>query len=409
MDVDAVLRGDDTLMAKIHLAQYAGRPIDGHAPLLSGEALARYVGAGISTDHESEGPDEAREKVRLGMKVLIREGSDAQNFEALHPLIGECPDSLMFCTDDLRPDDLLRRGHIDALVQRAIDYGHDLFDVLRIASLNPARHYGIPIGMLQTGDYADFIATDSLTQIAITDAVFRGRHIYEDGLPPTGIFSHAGPYALHKELLPGLQLKRIRPDIFALPVPEGARLRVMTSAHGTLLTGEEFHAPTLREGCAVADAERDLAKLVVINRYDPKQRPAVAFLRGTHLRAGAIAQSISHDNHHIIACGVSDEAIAEAVNAIIRDGGGISVAFAPGETRTLQLPIGGLISHKGIRYVTEELDAIGRHLTDLRAPGAEAFPPLSFLSLIVIPHLKLSHKGLYRSASAEFVPPYVTA
>jgi adenine deaminase len=405
MDYKAVLRGDPDLLRKISLATNRRLPIDGHAPLLSGDPLQRYVQAGISTDHEASSLHEAHEKLDAGLKILIREGSDARNFDDLYPLIDSHPNDVMFCADDLLPNQLIHH-HIDDLVRRAVANGCNLFDVLRCASLNPALHYFFSVGLLRTGDFADFLRVDSLVDFNILDVVYHGTFLRQNA-QPTYSFFRPQDEARHLDL-PQLNLRPLTPNAFALRVPSrDARLRVIVPKPYSLLTEQTFLPPTIRDGFAVSDTDRDLLKLVVVNRHRPYQLPAVAFIQGSGLLAGAIAQSISHDSHHIIALGVDDIDITNAVNEVIRLHGGIVVALPGGRLRSVPLPAAGLFDHRPILDVARDFEGLRHLLLSLRPNTAPPFPPLAFLALTVIPHLKLSHKGLFLDDISDFVDPFV--
>lgn len=394
MNFPAVLAGDADVLAKLKAAKDRGLPIDGHAPGLRGEDARRYAAAGPSTDHECVTLEEALEKISYGMRILIREGSAARNFAALHPLLRQAPESCMLCTDDLHPDNLLH-GHIDRLVARAIAEQHDLFAVLRAATLNPVRHYRLPVGLLQVGDPADFIVVDDLTSFRVRRTHIDGRLVAEDGVS-----------RIERVPVPALNrwaatAKRVQD--FAVPA-RGGLVRVIEAIDGELVTNE-LHLPTREDGGRlVADVTTDVLKLAVVNRYADAP-PAVGFIRGFGLKRGAIASSVAHDSHNIVAVGTSDEELCAAVNALVEAKGGLSVV-AGGTTDVLPLEVAGLMSRDGDAVAAgyARLDRLARDFgTPLRAP----FMTLAFMALLVIPALKLSDRGLFDGRAFRFVPLYV--
>jgi len=384
MNFPAVLSGDEDILSKIALAKEAHKPIDGHAPALVGDELARYIEAEISTDHEAFGYEEGEEKLQKGMKILIREGSAAKNFEALHPLIDRYYSDMMFCSDDKHPDDLMR-GHIDELVRRAISLGHDLYDVLQMATLNPIEHYGLDIGMLRVGDSADFIVVEDLSSFRVVQSVISGEVVARDG----------------KTLLPYQKVEPInrfdtqpkRVEEFYLPKCNA--MEVIGVVDHELMTYESIAKPS----------EDDILKIAVINRYSNTPIQGIAHVRGFGLSDGAIASSVAHDSHNIIVVGSSDKAMAEAVNLIIEARGGIS-AVSSTESHLLPLEIAGIMSSAdgfevASRY--EELDRFAKE--SLGSPLGAPFMTLSFMALLVIPELKLSDKGLFDGRDFHFISP----
>lgn len=392
MNFPGVLEGNAEVMAKIDAARKHGKPVDGHAPLLSGDALKRYIAAGISTDHECTSLTEAEEKAALGMHVLIREGSAARNFEALCGILEQFPQQAMFCSDDKHPDDLLE-GHINVMVRMALQSGVDALKVLRAATLNPVRHYRMPLGLLQEGDRADFIVASNWDDFRIEQVYIGGAKVAEDGRclmasRPVPVLNHFAANYLQQG---------------DLQVKAGAGLlRVLEVEDHELLTREQLLGPLMRNGEVVADPQRDILKLVVLNRYQ-QAKPAVGFVRNMGFKRGAAAMSIAHDSHNIVACGVSDEEIIQAVNLVIKSRGGIAIVNEDG-CFELALPVAGLMSQEdgfavAGRYqeLQRRAQALGSHLT---AP----LMTLSFLALLVIPELRLSDRGLFDSQNFKFVP-----
>ncbi|MBC7920141.1 MAG: adenine deaminase [Ferruginibacter sp.] len=404
MNFPGVLNGDATVLAKIALAKQLGKPVDGHAPGLRGEAARRYVEAGISTDHECFGREEALDKLGFGMKILIREGSAAKNFEALADLLHQHADRMMFCSDDKHPDSLVE-GHINQLVKRALARGIDLFKVLRAACLNPVRHYGLPVGLLQPGDPADFIVVDNLRDWNVRQTYVDGQLVAENG---TSLIPNLPSRVVNRfDTLPKT------PEQFGLPAPKGSgthcAVRVIEVLDGQLVTRQVRANLSVVGGLVRPDPARDILKIAVVNRYQ-NEPPAVAFIRNFGLREGALASSVGHDSHNLVAVGVSDELIARAVNRLIEARGGIA-AVSDREEALLPLPIAGLMSGEDGYRVADQyarLDALAKRMgSPLQAP----FMSLSFMALLVIPSLKLSDLGLFdgeRFAFTEVVinPPH---
>jgi adenine deaminase len=384
MNYPGVLHGDPEIMAKIAAARKHGKPVDGHAPGLTGNDVRKYASAGISTDHECTRLEEALDKIEAGMHILIREGSAAKNFEALHSLLHTHPGCVMFCSDDKHPDDLAL-GHINQLVQRALAKGYDLFDVLRSACLNPVMHYRVPVGLLRVGDPADFIVVRDMESWQPLQTFVNGILVAEEGLcsfeaGETGIINH---FKAHSRI----------PQDFTIKLPERpAQLRVIAAHDGQLVTSEEI-IPFY--GDADALSGQDILKLSVINRYEANAVPAIAFIRGFGLRSGAIASTVAHDCHNIIAVGADDASICTAVNAVIKAGGGIAVAGSADDVQVLPLPVAGLISTDDGYEVGRRYAALSQAAKDLGSGLHAPFMTLSFMALLVIPVLKLSDKGLF--------------
>jgi adenine deaminase len=401
MNYPGVLGGDDEVMAKIEAARSRGKPRDGHAPGLRGDDARRYAEAGIQTDHECVDIDEAREKLEAGMKIAIREGSAAKNFDALIPLMDEAPESLMFCSDDKHPDSLVR-GHVNDLVCRAINRGYDRFDVLRAASVNPVKHYSLNVGLLRRGDPADFIVVDDLETMNVLQTYVGGLMVAENG--ETRIERQSSEIANRFDAGP------VDAADFRVPAA-GSRHRVITAVDNQLVTGEDVVDARIEadgEGRqVVSDTERDVLKIAVVNRYDDAD-PSRAFIRGFGLGEGALASSVAHDSHNVVAVGTSDDAIARAVNAVVGERGGISATDASGDTRVLPLPIAGLMSDRPYDEVARRYTALSDFVqTRLGSPMDAPFMTLSFMALLVIPHLKLSDRGLFDGDTFEFVDLFV--
>ena len=390
MNWPGVVFGDAEVLKKIEAAKKAGKPIDGHAPAVTGDNIVKYAATGISTDHECFTIEEAEEKIGLGMKILIREGSAAKNFEALIPLMASHPEMLMFCSDDKHPNDLAK-GHINQLVKRAIDLGYNIMDVLKAASLNVVKHYNLNVGLLQKGDDADFIVLDNLEELNVLQTYIKGVLVAEKGI---SMMEH-----LETEPINNFKVEPIKVADIAL-TDCGKRIKVISCIDGQLVTNTVVAEPKVENGSIVSDIERDILKLVVVNRYE-KTQPAVSFIQNMGLKQGAIASSVAHDSHNIVAVGATDEDIVKAVNLLIDNGGGV-VTVGNGETAILPLPVAGLMSNGDGYQVAddyEKADALAHKLgTMLHAP----FMTLAFMSLLVIPELKLSDKGLFDGSKFAF-------
>jgi adenine deaminase len=403
MNFPGVIHRDPEVMKKIEIAKQYGKRIDGHAPGLRGEDLKKYVSAGIETDHECFQIDEAREKLALGQKILIREGSAAKNFEELWPLLNEAPESCMLCSDDKHPDDLME-GHINQLCARAVAHGVPLFNVLRAACVNPVEHYGLRCGLLRPGDPADLIRLHDLVSFQVMETWIDGQLVARGG----------------QSLLPRSKSPRVNhfhatakvASDFALPAPAVAmdpasssplRIRVIEALDGQIITGAGEAEALLRAGQIVANPGQDILKIAVVNRYKDAP-PAVALVRGVGLKSGAIASSVAHDCHNIVAIGTSDEDLARVVNLLIQNEGGIAVVGDGGFEDVLPLPVAGLMSDG---YAEDAATAYARLSQAAQALGSPLHAPymtLSFLALLVIPALKLSDLGLFDGHKFAFVP-----
>ena len=394
MNYPGVINGDPEMLRKISAAQRYGKPIDGHAPAVTGSDLQKYVGAGITTDHECFSLAGALEKISLGMKILIREGSAARNFDALIPLMAAHPDKLMFCSDDKHPDEL-DDGHIDVLVRRAIELGYDVMDVLKAASLNAVRHYHLPVGLLQEGDDADFIVVDELRRPVVRQTYIKGELVAENGIPNFKYFETATPNIFERPFLYDQDL--IVPDL-------GKKIKVIECYNGQLITKCFTTEPKVENGGIVSDVERDILKMVVVNRYQP-YTPAVAFIKGFGLKRGALASSVAHDSHNIVSVGATDRDILHAVNLLIEHTGGVT-AYCGTEMVAVPLPVAGLMSNEDgyeVAQAYKNADALAKRLgSTLFAP----FMTLAFMALLVIPELKLSDRGLFDVNSFGFTSIY---
>ena len=397
MNFPGVIFDDKEVVGKLELAKKYNKPIDGHAPMLSGDDLKKYASAGISTDHECTSIEEAEEKIGLGMKILIRNGSAAKDFDALYKLIDKYPDKVMFCTDDCHPDDLIER-HISSMAAEAIRRGSNIFNVLRTACVNPVLHYNLPVGLLRKGDKADFIVVDDLRNFRLKEMYINGIQYVED-------------YAL---LYKGLQLES-RPNNFNIEkisikdielAAKSAKAKVITAKDRSLLTGSEICEIKVKDGFAVSDQDKDILKIVVVNRYR-QERPAVGFIKGFGLKNSAIATSVAHDSHNIIAVGTDDEKIVEAVNQVIEAKGGMSFV-GENETELLELPVAGLMTDRNPAEVAEKYKLLTQKATKNGSALKAPYMTLSFMALLVIPELKLSDKGLFDGTKFQFTDLFVS-
>ena len=390
MNYPGVIYDDVEVMKKIAWAKYYNKPVDGHAPGLRGGDLTKYINAGISTDHECFTYDEGLEKLQKGMKVLIREGSAAKNFDALIGLLPEHFGNMMFCSDDKHPDDLIL-GHINKLCARAVAKGIDVFKVLQTACINPVEHYKLDVGQLKVGDTADFIVVEDLIDFKTMSTYIDGHQLFNKGE------TFVKPVKF--EVLNNFRTSKKEVSDFRLE-SNAKQIRVIGALEGQLVTNERIENALIKDGNLVSNITTDILKMTVVNRYQ-NQQPSIAFIKNFGLKEGAIASSVGHDSHNIIAVGVSDEAICKAVNLIIEYKGGIC-AVSDSAEKILPLPVAGIISDKdgktvGLQYA--ELDKMAKQLgSTLHAP----YMTLSFMALLVIPSLKLSDKGLFDGNQFKF-------
>ena len=390
MNWPGTVNRDPLVMEKIQIAKQQGKPIDGHAPGLRGELAQKYVSAGPSTDHECFTYEEALEKIKLGMKISIREGSAAKNFEALIDLIDDYPEMLLFCSDDKHPDNLAL-SHINELVRRAVAKGKNTFDVLRAACINPIIHYSLPVGQLREGDGADFILVKDLENFEVQATYVRGQKVAENG----------------KSLIPRIKNEVINNFSTSLKTPTdfqisglGEKVRVIEALDGQLITPEVESKIILKNGLAESNPDQDILKITVVNRYQDAP-PAIAFIKNFGLKSGAIASSVGHDSHNIIAVGLDDASICSAVNLLIEAKGGVSAVWGDQED-VLPLPVGGIMSPEDGYEVAAAYTRIDRLAKEMGSTLNSPFMTLSFMALLVIPDLKLSDKGLFDGKKFEF-------
>ena len=393
MNFPGVLNQDPDMMAKIALAKKYNKPIDGHSPGLRGEAAQKYIENGISTDHECFTYEEALEKIGFGMKIIIREGSAAKNYEALSPLISQFPDRIMFCSDDKHPDNLVE-GHINLLVKRALAQGHQLFDVLTVACVNPVLHYNLNVGLLRGGDSADFILVNNLSDFDVLQTYINGELVAENG---KSLIENKSSKVINQF---DCSLKKVV-DFELLSSKNHIPIKVIEALDGQLITNKLTHTLQVIDGKVETDIENDILKIVVVNRY--KNAPvAIGFIKNFGLKFGAMASSVAHDSHNIIAVGCDDKSLCKAVNLVIDSRGGVS-AVGNSESHLLPLPIAGLMSDQDGYEVAKAYTAIDAFTkNELGSTLNSPFMTLSFMGLLVIPYLKMSDLGLFDGENFKF-------
>ena len=396
MNFPGVLHGDPVCMAKVQAAHDRSKPVDGHAPGLRGEAAAKYIAAGITTDHECFTKEEALDKVKCGCKISIREGSAARNFDALYTLLGEYPGQVMLCSDDKHPDELLV-GHINLLMKRAVAGGIDVYDALKAACITPIEHYRLPLGQLREGDRADFIEVDSLKDFNVLRTWICGQLMAENGKTT---IPRVEPKVVNNFVPTMISAEEINVSV---PADSTMRLKVIEALDGQLITNcLEFPAQVINEA-QHAQVELDILKLVVVNRYY-QAPPGIAYIKNFGLKRGAMASSVGHDSHNVIAVGVSDEDIAAAVNLVMEARGGLSAACAEeGVAEVLPLPVAGLMATGTCEEVGHAYGKLDKLVKKWGSPLRAPYMTLSFMALLVIPALKLSDRGLFDGAKFEFV------
>lgn len=392
MNFPGVLFNDETVMQKIAIAHRLNKPVDGHAPGLRGEKAKQYIDAGIYTDHECFTKEEAAEKLSYGMKILIREGSAAKNFEALIDLLHDNADMIMFCSDDKHPDSLVL-GHINQLCARAVAKGINIFKVLKAACINPVKHYKLDVGLLKAGDHADFIVVKDLKNFDVLQTYINGQQVAENGKSAiqtikSGVVNH---FSCSKKEV----------QDFEMNWNGEKEIPVIEALDGQLITNRLQLPPNIANGKMVSDMERDILKIVVVNRYSSAP-VAKAFIKNFGLKNGALASSVAHDSHNIVAVGTDDESLCKAINLVIEKRGGVS-AVGNKKEMIVALPVAGLMSNEDGYQVAENYTAIDLLTKEMGATLQAPFMTLSFMALLVIPSLKLSDKGLFDGDKFEFV------
>ncbi len=391
MNFPGVLNGDEEVMQKIAAAKEYNKPVDGHAPGLRGEAAAQYIHAGMSTDHECFTAEEALDKLQHGMKILIREGSAAKNFEALIDLLHDYPEMIMFCSDDKHPDSL-ELGHINQLCARAVAKGIDVFKVIQAACVNPVLHYKTGVGLMRAGDAADFIVLEDLVNFTVRQTYIDGQLVSDKGQ------SLIAAAIMNNESINNFDC--VPKSLSDIAIKGSGQFPVIEALDGQLITNRLMLLPAFENGFAVSNTENDVLKIVVINRYHTAPA-AIAFVKNFGFKKGAIASTVAHDSHNIIAVGADDESICRAVNLVIEQRGGISVT-GNGDI-VLPLPVAGLMSNEDGYKVAAAYTAIDKAAKELGSTLSAPFMTLSFMALLVIPHLKLSDMGLFDGDRFEFI------
>jgi len=392
MNFPGVLLGDEEVLKKIASAKKYNKPVDGHAPGLRGADAKKYIEAGISTDHECFTAAEALEKLQYGMKILIREGSAAKNFEALIDLLHDYSNEMMFCSDDKHPDSLAE-SHINQLCARAIAKGIDVFKVLQAACINPVLHYKMDVGLLRLGDAADFIVVEDLCNFKVLQTFIDGDLVAEKGRSLI-VGNKSG-------LINQFNCDEQTAGAFSIIHKREKEILVIEALEGQLITNKLITAPHILNGEIMSDVGNDILKMVVVNRYH--NAPVTkTFVKNFGLKKGAIASTVAHDSHNIIAVGVDDESICRAVNLVIKEQGGVSSVSNEREI-TLPLPVAGLMSNEDGYQVAATYTAIDKMVKEeLGSTLAAPFMTLSFMALLVIPHLKLSDLGLFDGDAFQF-------
>ncbi len=395
MNFPGVINREREVIEKIEIARKMAKPVDGHAPGLKGKELEKYIGAGISTDHESINLEEAREKIRRGMKIQIREGSAARSLEKLHYLIDENSKKLMLCSDDLHPE-MLEKGHINILVKRLLNKGYDIFKILDIAVLNPVMHYGLEPGLLRIGDKADFIIIDTPEEFNVMETWINGEKVYAEN----NVLFETTPV----EAVNNFNSSQINSDDIFIRSRKG-KIRVINAVDGELVTGIHEWEVNDTGGGLESDTGRDILKIIVKDRYyDTK--PSVAFVKGFGLKKGAFASSVAHDSHNIIAAGADDASICRAINRVVEMKGGL-VVCENGKCEEIQLEVGGIMSDVPCGTMAEKYKKLSDIVNDMGCQLNSPFMTLSFMALLVIPELKISDKGLFDGTRFEFVDLFI--
>ena len=383
MNYPGVIFNDNEVVEKINSAQRHNKPVDGHAPLLSGDDLVKYCNTGITTDHECSNLHEAREKIALGMTIQIREGSAAKNFDALIPLIEESPENIMFCSDDMHPHELVN-GHINRLVKKSISLGYNILDILKTATMTPIKHYNLEVGLLQKNDPADFIVVDNFIDFNILKTYIDGKLVVENNkslIEETEI-----------DAINNFKTENVDVDDFKV-YDEGKNVKIINVISGEILTEKSIGRPKSVNDNLVSDVENDILKIAVVNRYE-KKKIALGFIKNFGLKKGAIASSVAHDSHNIVVVGCSDEEMANAANMIINAKGGL-VAWCHEKNICIPLPVAGLMTNADGHKIAADYQALVSLSKEFGSTLSDPFMTLGFMSLLVIPKLKLSDKGLF--------------
>jgi adenine deaminase len=392
------------VLAKLRVARKRKVPIDGHAPGLGGRDLQAYIASGISSDHECTTLAEAEEKLRAGMAIFIREGSTARNLEELMPLLhSPAACHCLLVTDDRHADDLVERGHLDYILRRAVHYGASAVIALQMVTINPARHFGLQrTGAIVPGFRADLVVLDDLEQFTADRVYISGQCVAEKGAMVTAV-----PEQSLDTLDPVIRSSvKIDPEVVDLSMPgeEGGLIRVITCTDGQIVTGQQMLEPKVENGMMVSDVERDILKIVVLERHHGSHAMGIGFVQGLGLARGAIGSTVAHDSHNMIVTGTSDASMLRAIRALTDIRGGLVVAGDEQVYDVLPLPVAGLMSTGTAQKVSDCLDGIRTALEKVGTGVENPFMLLSFLALPVIPELKITDKGLVDVLQFQLVP-----
>lgn len=402
MNYPGVLAGDKEVMRKIDAARRNGKPVDGHAPGLTGKQREQYAAAGITTDHECSTFEEGRSCIKVGMKVIIREGSAAKDYQMLSPLIAESPDMVLFCTDDCHPDDFVR-GHINKIVKRALADGYDLWDILQVACVNPQRHYNLNWGLLQPGDPATFIMVDRLNpHFRVEKTVFRGKEVFNYNASLPTDLSEKEDEEIYTIFPNHFVASPITTDDISLDLHTGDTVHVIHASDGSLLTGHDEVALTSYPLFDSHYPWSDLQKIVVYNRYKPGAKPIVGLVRGFGIHKGAIAGSVAHDCHNIVAIGSNDEYLVRAINRVVEMRGG-QVVVNSEEMLDIPLPIAGLMGPLNGHEIAFRTMLLHEMVHKIGCPMKSPFITMAFMALPVIPDIKITDSHLMDTKNMKII------
>lgn len=397
MNFPGVINNDKKVHDKLAVAKKHDAVIDGHIPGITDDKLIKYIAAGISTDHECFSYEEAVTKIKSGMKILIREGSAAKNFDELFPLISEFNKMCMLCTDDSHPDDIIKYGHINKIIKKGINKNLDIFDLLTCATINPVNHYKLPVGLLRENDPADFIIINNLKDFEIIETVINGNIVYSN--------NRILYYTEKEKPINNFHAKKITEDQILLPA-QTEKVKVIEVIDKELLTNSFITHPKTKDNNIISDTERDILKIVVYNRYSKTSKPAIGLINGFGLHRGAMASSIAHDSHNIIAVGADDTEIVNAINEIINSKGGLVFYNSP-DFYSIPLEFAGLMTAENPYTVAEKYEILNKQLQTAGSKLTSAFMTLSFMALLVIPSLKIGDQGLFDVDNFKFTDLYV--
>ena len=398
MNFPGVIYKDPEVISKIKIAKKYNKRIDGHAPGLSGENLIKYVKAGVETDHECSTIKEAEEKIKLGMKIQIREGSAAKDFDSLYPIIEKYTDKVMLCTDDSHPDELTELGEINKIIKKGIKQNINIFKLIKTANLNPITHYNIPVGKLEVNDPADFIIVDNLQDFNIISTYINGKETYNKQID-NQINNNTISHNINK-----FKAKPIQETDLQIKCEKESKVKVniIQAEDGKLTTKKITDYLDCKNGIIEANQKKDILKIVVLNRYTSNAKPAIGFIKGFNIKNGAIGSTIAHDSHNIIAVGTDDKFITQAINTLIEMKGGL-VAINNIYSKTLQLEIGGLMTSKNGYQVAKIYKELNETVKNMGSTFKAPFMTLAFMALLVIPEIKLSDKGLFDGNKFQFI------